>query len=136
MNTAKDFTFFDVRKILPPGEYEAVIKDFRTFEKTSKAGNKYFALTADIQINNEMYELNLSLSPYKGNLKKLIDQLSEKTQKSIEDIVQLCSNPVDFFEFAKDKNIKVISTEKKYFDVWPVSEIDGSEDINPKDIPF
>lgn len=138
MSIDPKFNFYGVRKLAPEGEHITVIKDFETVERISKAGNTYYALQMLVDIEGDEYKVNLSLNPKEeGTLKKLISQISKQTKKKEEDIVELCSNPQDFFNFAKGKKTKLVSTEKGYLDIFPRKEdVEHGEDVNPDDIPF
>lgn len=140
MNVPSNFSFYNVRKTLPQGEYEGKIVDFTFLEKTSRAGNPYTSLSAKVEIGGQNYFVNLSLDPAeKGKAThNLIQQLSIQTGKSMDELLELCANPVDFFNLAKDKVVKLISTEKGYLDVWtetpPKSE--NTEYVDPSSVPF
>ena len=70
----------------------------------------------------------------------LILQLMIQLNKTEQELIDLCQNPVDFFNIAKDKVVKLVSTEKGYLDVkgeaFPPTSTDPSQVINPNDIPF
>ena len=139
MEIPQNFSFYGVRKTLPQGDYEGVIKGFSFQEKTSKAGKPYVTLSAKVEITGQVYFVNLSLDPNeKGKaLNKLIMQLSTQTGKTEKELIELCVVPQDFFNIALDKKVQLVSTEKGYLDVWAdTQETTKNEVINPSDIPF
>ena len=142
MNVPSTFSFFGMRKTLPQGDYEGKIVDFIFKEMVSKAGKPYTSFSAKVEIAGETHFVNLSLDPTEvgKSTNSLIKQLAVQTGKTEKELIELCQNPVDFFNLAKDKVVHLISTEKGYLDVWspdaPPKTVDQSQVINPSDIPF
>ena len=143
MEVPNNFTFYGVRKVLPVGEYDAKIVDFTFKELTAKSSGKpYVTLSAKVEIQGAFNYVNLSLDPKeKGKAtNNLILQLMIQLNKTEQELIDLCQNPVDFFNIAKDKVVKLVSTEKGYLDVkgeaFPPTSTDPSQVINPNDIPF
>lgn len=143
MNVPSTFSFFGMRKPLPQGDYEGKIVDFTFKEMVAKSSGKpYTAFSAKVEIAGETHFVNLSLDPTEvgKSTNSLIKQLAVQTGKTEKELIELCQNPVDFFNLAKDKVVHLISTEKGYLDVWspdaPTKTVDQSQVINPSDIPF
>lgn len=149
MEVPKSFTFYGVRKPLPPGEvYTAVIKTFTFQERISKVkNNPYTTLTARVDINGQLQFLNLSLDPTEKDksLYKLIEQVSIQTGKSVDELIELCADPSAFFDLLVGKTVKVKVNERGYLDVYNgsgVPEVEVEQEktdvnkIDPADIPF
>lgn len=132
MDVPKNFSFYGVKKTLPVGIYKGKIVEFVFAERISKLNKPYVTLSAKTDIDGQFFFVNLSLDPTeKGKAThNLILQLTKQTEKTEEEIIELCQNPADFLEIAKDKVIDLVSTEKGYIDVMSV------ETVNPSDIPF
>lgn len=135
MDIPKNFTFFGQQKTLPQGQYDGMIIDFSFKEKTSKAGNPYITLSAKVEIQGQNYFVNLSLDPAeKGKAThSLILQLIKQTGKTEKELIDLCATPADFFNLAKGKPVRLVSTEKGYIDIWSEEK---EQAVDPKDIPF
>ncbi len=141
MNIPSNFTFFGVRKTLPQGIYEGVIKDFNFQEKTSKAGKPYVTIAAMVDINGQAYPVQLALDPKEKDksLYKLIQQLIPQSGMTEQALIDACSNPVEFFNVCLSKKITVVSTEKGYLDVWSKEAMQATpvnQTVSPTDIPF
>lgn len=144
MNIPSNFSFYGVRRTLPAGLYSGKIIDFSFQEKTSKAGKPYVTLSAKAEIEGQTYFVNLSLDPQEvgKSTNNLIKQLAQQLSKSELELVELCSNPVDFFNIALNKTVMFEATEKGYIDVMgkqdaPVALTGTSNQvIDPNDIPF
>lgn len=134
MNIPQNFAFFGQRKTLSIGVYKGKIVDFEFKERTSKAGKPYITLSAKVQIATDFFNVSLSLDPAeKGKATNdLILQLSKQTGKTEEELIDMCANPIDFFNLAKDKIIDVISTPKGYIDIKP----ENYQEVKSEDIPF
>ncbi len=149
MEIPKGFTFFGVRRPLPPGEvYVATIKTFAFQERISKLkGKPYTTLSAKVDINGQLEFLNLALNPKEKDksLYQLIEQVAIQTGKTVDELVELCAQPELFFELLTGKTVKVKVNERGYLDVYngsdtPVAEVEPAKtDINkidPADVPF
>jgi len=139
MNIPQNFAFYGERKKLPQGDYEGKIIGFEFREKLSKAGKPYTTLSAKVEIAGQKYFVNLSLDPAEQGkaTNNLIKQLALQTGKTEKELIEMCQNPVDFLNFASDKVIQLVSTEKGYLDVWsPDAPPTKNEVINPESIPF
>lgn len=148
MDVPPNFSFYGMRKTLPEGNYTGKIIDFSFKELTAKSSGKpYTALSARVEIDGQTYFVNLSLDPgEKGKAtNNLILQLALQTGKTEKELIEMCAVPQDFFNCAKDKVIKLVSTAKGYLDVWgglAPGQIEGavsanpSQVIDPDSIPF
>lgn len=141
MNIPSNFTFFGVRKTLPQGIYEGIIKDFNFQEKTSKAGKPYVTIAVVVEINNQNYPVQLALDPKEKDksLYKLIQQLIPQSGMTEEALIEACANPVEFFNICLSKKITVVSTEKGYLDVWSKESVQATpsdQKVDPSSIPF
>lgn len=144
MDTPPNFSFYGMRKTLPEGSYSGKIVDFSFKELVAKSSGKpYTALSARVEIDGQNYFVNLSLDPSeKGKAtNNLILQLALQIGKSEKELIELCAVPQDFFDCAKNKTIKLVSTSKGYLDVWneatpAPTPTDPSQVIDPTAIPF